>query len=80
MQLFGDMDVLPNYGIPMNPDLQLNTGGTDLDQNTAGSELISYQPNLSPIDFTDFLNIDEPTENSNINVNGETTHFSCRKP
>lgn len=70
------MDVLPNYGIPMNPDLQ--PSGADLDQSTAGSELISYQPNLSPIDFTDFLNIDEPTGNSNIN--GETNHLSCRKP
>lgn len=77
LQLFGDMDVLPNYGIPMNPDLQPNTGGSDLDQNAAGSELISYQPNLSPIDFTDFLNIDEPT--APVNSNGEDNDLFSKK-
>lgn len=63
MQLFGDLDVLPNYGIPMNPDLQSG----DENVSAAGSELMNYQ---QPIDFTDFLNIDDPATNEN--ANGES--------
>lgn len=35
----------------------------------SGSELISYQPNATPIDFTEFLNIDD--EQPLMTVNGE---------
>lgn len=64
----------------MNPDLQ---NVNDLDReptDPSGSELISYQPNISPIDFTDFLNIeDEPSAlnsiTNDVNGNGEANPF-----
>lgn len=77
LQLFGDIDVLQNYSIPMNPELQNVTDLMDREQTDAsGSELIQYQP-TTPIDFTDFLNIeDEPTASNSIaNANGETNQF-----
>ena len=59
------MDTLNQLGIPMNPELQLpSQEELDKDQTIpSGSQLITYQPNASPIDFTEFLNIDEPTDN-----------------
>lgn len=72
-QLFGENDVFQAYGIPMNPtdtttmpvmpgmedrQRQQNQDGSSNAANNSitGSELISYQ---QPIDFTDFLNIDD---------------------
>lgn len=60
-QLFGDNDVFQSYGIPMNPtDTTTMPGMEDRQrqqsQDAANNSLISYQ---QPIDFTDFLNIDE---------------------
>lgn len=73
--LFGDIDVLQNFSIPMNPDLQQNVNDL-VDREPAdasGSELISYQPNISPIDFTDFLNIeDEPSALNSITNDGNS--------
>lgn len=56
----------------MNPELQNPEDQLNKDHNQAsGSELISYQPNMSsPIDFTDFLNIEEPISLSPNNNNG----------
>lgn len=59
----------------MNPTDTTNNPGMD-DRNRAGqndgtsnaatgSELISYQQGQTPIDFTDFLNLDD----SNLNIN-----------
>lgn len=81
MQLFGDIDVLQNFSIPMNPDLQNVNDLVDREPaDASGSELISYQPNISPIDFTDFLNIeDEPsalnTITNDVDSNGEANPF-----
>lgn len=74
-QLFGDNDVFQQYGIPMNPtdnttiptglddrQRQQNDGSANtvgLQNSIAGNELISYQHGQQPIDFTDFLNIDD---------------------
>lgn len=74
-QLFNDNDVFTNYGIPMNPtdpttiqglEDQRQRAQNDASPNPAtGSELISYQQGQTPIDFTDFLNLDD----SNLNIN-----------
>lgn len=69
-QLFGDNDVFQSFGIPMNPadttameerQRQQNDGSSNAGNSSiTGSELISYQPGVQqPIDFTDFLNIDD---------------------
>lgn len=42
-----------------NADGSSNTGGGAQQNSITGNELISYQPGHQPIDFTDFLNIDE---------------------
>lgn len=77
-QLFSDTDVFQQYGIPMNPTDSTTpatlAGIADKSTNQSenqisGSELISYQPNATPIDFTEFLNIDD--EQSLMTVNGE---------
>lgn len=53
---------------PNDPNLSGKQGNRN--QNEAsGSELISYQPNTTPIDFTEFLNIDD--DQSLLNLNGE---------
>lgn len=62
------MDVLPQYGIPMNPsDLPGQIYPNIAEKQASGSALIpSYNPqNVSPIDFTEFLNIDEPSGSLN---------------
>lgn len=67
-QLFGDADLFANYGIPMNPtdstlppELQdrLRNQNDTSPNPTTGSELISYQQQQTPIDFTDFLNLED---------------------
>lgn len=69
-QLFGDNDIFQQYGIPMNPTDATSIPGMDERQRSqndtsphpqaaTGSELMSYQGVQQPIDFTDFLNLDE---------------------
>lgn len=71
-QLFGDSnpDIFQQYGIPMNPTDTTQMPGMDDRQRTqddgssqtqaaTGSELISYQQAQTPIDFTDFLNLED---------------------
>lgn len=60
--MFGDNDIFQQYGIPMNPtdttipELVERDRAQNDAASTTGSELISYQ---TPIDFTDFLNLDD---------------------
>lgn len=65
------MDVLPNYGIPMNPSELQNSNDVNAPTTSSG-QLISYNNNpnniVQPIDFTDFLNIDD---SSTANDDGE---------
>lgn len=64
-QLFGDNDIFQQYGIPMNPTDTTTIPGMEDRQRgqnasgSAGSQLISYQQGQQPIDFTDFLNLDD---------------------
>lgn len=67
-QLFGDTDVFQQYGIPVNPTDTTtsatvpgiaNKSANKTENQISGSELISYQPTATPIDFTEFLNIDD---------------------
>lgn len=77
-QLFCDTDVFQQYGIPMNPTDSTtpasmpgiaNKSANQSDHEVSGSELISYQPSATPIDFTEFLNIDD--EEPLMTANGE---------
>lgn len=82
--MFGDNDVFQQYGIPMNPsDNTAELMNRQRDQNdaspnpgmqttTTGSELMSYQPAQTPIDFTDFLNLEEDQMNA-LNAPGSLT-------
>lgn len=69
-QLFGDSnaDIFQQYGIPMNPTDATQMPGMDDRQRSqndnsaqtqTGSELMSYQQVQTPIDFTEFLNLDD---------------------
>lgn len=68
-QLFGDNDVFQQYGIPMSPTDAVIPGLEERQRNqnddasassaTGSQQLISYQHGQNPIDFTDFLNLDE---------------------
>lgn len=82
-QLFGDNDIFQQYGIPMNPTdntsvpelMNRQRGQNDASPNpqvttAAGSELISYQPSQTPIDFTDFLNLEDDQQLNALNAPG----------
>lgn len=51
----------------MNPSDQSNKDRAE----PSGSELISYQANQTPIDFTEFLNIDDDQNLINMNPESE---------
>lgn len=70
LQLFTDQEIFDAaYNIQMNPSLQLENNDPQQANDPANasnsrSELISYQPvqvapQVAPIDFTEFLNLDE---------------------
>lgn len=75
-QLFGENDVYQQFGIPMNPTdntalpelMNRQRGQNDASPNptttATGSELISYQQSQTPMDFTDFLNLEDEQLNA----------------